>query len=165
MKFATRRTANRDGELLIVSRDLSRAASAAGIAPTLLDALERWQTVAPQLKARYEALNDGHAPGQFAFDPHACTAPLPRGPQWCDASAFLNHGRLMERAFNMPPIPDFDTIPVVYQGASDDFLARIPGSALRGNCVEIFQTHMLLAITDCGLQQRILGADDYHRHG
>jgi fumarylacetoacetate (FAA) hydrolase len=49
-------------------------------------------------------------------------APLPRTFQWCDASAFLNHGRLMERAFNTPPIPDFDTIPVMYQGASDDFL-------------------------------------------
>jgi fumarylacetoacetate (FAA) hydrolase len=49
-------------------------------------------------------------------------APLPRCFQWCDASAFLNHGRLMERAFNTPPIPDFETIPVMYQGASDDFL-------------------------------------------
>jgi fumarylacetoacetate (FAA) hydrolase len=28
----------------------------------------------------------------------------------------------MERAFNTPPIPDFETIPVMYQGASDDFL-------------------------------------------
>ncbi len=52
----------------------------------------------------------------------ACLAPLPRSPQWLDASAFLNHGRLMEQAFNTPPIPDFDTIPVMYQGASDDFL-------------------------------------------
>jgi fumarylacetoacetate (FAA) hydrolase len=28
----------------------------------------------------------------------------------------------MERAFNTPPIPDFETVPVMYQGASDDFL-------------------------------------------
>ena len=28
----------------------------------------------------------------------------------------------MDLAFNKPPIPDFDTIPVMYQGASDDFL-------------------------------------------
>jgi len=28
----------------------------------------------------------------------------------------------MEKAFNTPPIPDFDTVPVMYQGASDDFL-------------------------------------------
>jgi fumarylacetoacetate (FAA) hydrolase len=47
---------------------------------------------------------------------------MPRSFQWCDASAFLNHGRLMERAFNTPPIPDFETVPLMYQGASDDFL-------------------------------------------
>jgi fumarylacetoacetate (FAA) hydrolase len=28
----------------------------------------------------------------------------------------------MEQAFNTPPIPHFDTVPVMYQGASDDFL-------------------------------------------
>lgn len=122
MKFATRRTASRDGELLIVSRDLSRAVSARDIAATLLDALERWDDVVLLLASRYEALNAGKAEGAFSFDPHSCAAPLPRSPQWCDASAFLNHGRLMERAFNTEPIPDFDTIPVMYQGASDDFL-------------------------------------------
>ena len=58
----------------------------------------------------------------MAFDPTRCLAPLPRAPQWLDGSAFLNHGRLMDVAFNKPPIPDFDTIPVMYQGASDDFL-------------------------------------------
>ncbi|WP_321888095.1 fumarylacetoacetate hydrolase family protein [Paraburkholderia bannensis] len=122
MKFATRRTAHRDGELLIVSRDLSRAVSARDIAATLLDALERWDDVAASLAARYAALNADRANHAFAFDPDCCAAPLPRSPQWCDASAFLNHGRLMERAFNTEPIPDFDTIPVMYQGASDDFL-------------------------------------------
>jgi fumarylacetoacetate (FAA) hydrolase len=58
----------------------------------------------------------------MAFEPARCMAPLPRSFQWCDASAFLNHGRLMERAFNTAPIPDFETVPVMYQGASDDFL-------------------------------------------
>jgi fumarylacetoacetate (FAA) hydrolase len=122
MKFATRRNAHRDGELLIVSRDLTSAVSAQDIAPTLLDALERWDAIEPRLAERYDALNANRAHDAFAFDPHACCAPLPRSPQWCDASAFLNHGRLMERAFNTEPIPDFDTIPVMYQGASDDFL-------------------------------------------
>ncbi|HEV3431888.1 MAG TPA: fumarylacetoacetate hydrolase family protein [Paraburkholderia sp.] len=122
MKFATLRSAGRDGELLIVSRDLTRAVSAHDIAPNLLDALERWNDVEPHLARRYAALNAGHADNAFAFDPHACAAPLPRSPQWCDASAFLNHGRLMERAFDTAPIPDFDTLPVMYQGASDDFL-------------------------------------------
>jgi fumarylacetoacetate (FAA) hydrolase len=122
VKLATLAIGGPDGTLLIVSRDLSRAVHARDIAPTLINALERWSEVAPPLQARYDALNEGRLVDSFEFDPGACAAPLPRSPQWCDASAFLNHGRLMERAFNTEPIPDFDTIPVMYQGASDDFL-------------------------------------------
>lgn len=122
MKFATLAGGGPDGRLLIVSRDLSRAVHAQDIAPTLMTALERWDDSAPQLQRRYDALNADCAADAFAFDPEACAAPLPRSAQWCDASAFLNHGRLMERAFNTEPIPDFETVPVIYQGASDDFL-------------------------------------------
>lgn len=122
MKFATVRDGGVDGRLLLVSRDLRHAVEAFPIASTLLDALERWDAIAPSLQARYEALNGGRVPEARAFDASACTAPLPRSPQWCDGSAFLNHGRLMEQAFNTPPIPEFDTVPVMYQGASDDFL-------------------------------------------
>ncbi|WP_439894415.1 fumarylacetoacetate hydrolase family protein (plasmid) [Ralstonia sp. 25C] len=122
MKFATLSGAGAGGRLVLVSRDLKLAVDAAPIAATLLDALERWDDVAARLQARYDELNAGRVAEAFAFDPQACLAPLPRSPQWCDGSAFLNHGRLMERAFNSPPIPDFDTIPVMYQGASDDFL-------------------------------------------
>jgi fumarylacetoacetate (FAA) hydrolase len=74
------------------------------------------------LRALNERLDDGRAGDAVPFDPARCLAPLPRAPQWCDGSAFLNHGRLMDLAFDKPPIPDFDTIPVMYQGASDDFL-------------------------------------------
>ncbi|QBE66765.1 fumarylacetoacetate hydrolase family protein [Pseudoduganella lutea] len=126
MKLATLKSDRPDGRLVVVSRDLSRAVDAGAIAASLLDAVERWDDVAASLQALYERLNEqtgtGTADGSFLFDPAACAAPLPRTWQWCDASAFLNHGRLMERAFNTEPIPDFDTIPVMYQGASDDFL-------------------------------------------
>lgn len=122
MKFATLRDGGAHGRLLLVSRDLRHAVEALPIASTLLDALERWDDIAAPLQARYDALNAGRAPEARVFDPSACAAPLPRSPQWCDASAFLNHGRLMEQAFNTPPIPEFDTAPVMYQGASDDFL-------------------------------------------
>ena len=118
MKFASLR----DGRLLLVSRDQTRAVHAAPVANSLLDALQRWDAVALPLTELYESLNAGTAPGAFDFDPSACTAPLPRSPQWLDGSAFLNHGRLMEEAFNSPPIPLFDSVPVMYQGASDDFL-------------------------------------------
>jgi fumarylacetoacetate (FAA) hydrolase len=122
MKFATLRDGSLDGRLLVVSRDLRHAADATAIAPCLLDALQRWGAVRGPLQDLSDALNAGGADGQFRFDPAACAAPLPRSPQWLDGSAFLNHGRLMEQAFNTPPIPDFDSVPVMYQGASDDFL-------------------------------------------
>ncbi|WP_429498557.1 fumarylacetoacetate hydrolase family protein [Robbsia andropogonis] len=121
MKLASLRH-ERDGLLVVVSRDLRHAVKATAIAETMLDELEHWSDIAPRLQALYDALNEGHAPDARPFDQSTCAAPLPRSPQWCDASAFLNHGRLMERAFNTPPIPDFDTVPVMYQGASDDFL-------------------------------------------
>jgi fumarylacetoacetate (FAA) hydrolase len=122
MRLATLRDGSLDGRLIVVSRDLTRAVAATSIAPNLLDALQRWDELKVPLADLCDDLDAGDVPGAFAFDPSRCAAPLPRSPQWLDASAFLNHGRLMERAFNTPPIPDFDTIPVMYQGASDDFL-------------------------------------------
>jgi fumarylacetoacetate (FAA) hydrolase len=122
MKFATLHDHSLDGRLLVVSRDLTRAVEARAIAPTLIDALQRWDTVAPALQSLYDTLNRGRAEAAFAFDPQRCAAPLPRSPQWLDGSAFLNHSNLMDRAFNKPPPPLVDTVPLMYQGASDDFL-------------------------------------------
>lgn len=122
MKLATLKTEHKDGMLVLVSRDLHRAVKATAIAPNLLTALESWSRCEPALAALYADLNDGKAAGAFDFDPALAAAPLPRAPQWCDGSAFLNHGRLMEQAFDVPPIPDMETIPLMYQGASDDFL-------------------------------------------
>ena len=122
MKFATLKDGSLDGRLVLVSHDLRRAVAAPRVAPSLLDALQRWDAVHRPLQDLADALDAGAADGAFDFDAAACAAPLPRSPQWLDGSAFLNHGRLMERAFNTPPIPEFDTVPVMYQGASDDHL-------------------------------------------
>lgn len=120
MKLATYHDGTRDGQLWVVSRDLSHAVPATGIATCLLSAIEAWDTAAPRLAALYARLNAGEEPFATRFEPQRCLAPLPRAPQWLDASAFLNHGRLMDKAFDNPPNPDFETIPLVYQGASDD---------------------------------------------
>ena len=122
MRFATLRDGSLDGRLLLVSRDGRRAVEAAPVAPSLLAALQRWAHVQPALQALADTLDAGRAAGAFDFDPHACAAPLPRSPQWLDGSAFLNHGRLMDQAFDKPPPPLVDTVPLMYQGASDDFL-------------------------------------------
>lgn len=120
MKLATLNNGQLDGQLCLVSRDLSRAADASDIAPTLQSALERWAVVEPALRQRARQLEDD--PAASAFDARRCMAPLPRAYQWCDGSAFLHHGRLLEKAFKHPPREDFETTPSLYQGGSDDFL-------------------------------------------
>jgi len=122
MRFATYDDGSIDGRLLVVARSGSRAVDASAIAPNLLAALQHWQACETPLRRLSDDLEAGKAAGAFSFEPARCLAPLPRAPQWCDGSAFLNHGRLMAQALKHAPIPDFDTIPVVYQGASDDFL-------------------------------------------
>ena len=118
MKFASLH----DGSLLLVSRDQTHAVRATPVADRLLDALQHWESVHVPLTDLYEALNAGTAADAVPFDPAACGAPLPQSPQWLDASAFLNHSHLMDQAFNKPPPPLVETVPMMYQGASDDFL-------------------------------------------
>ncbi|MGC2774747.1 MAG: fumarylacetoacetate hydrolase family protein [Bradyrhizobium sp.] len=122
MRLATYHDGSIDGRLVVVARDQARAVDAAAVAPNLITALRHWATVEASLRSLADRLEAGQAAAVFDFEPARCLAPLPRAAQWCDGSAFLNHGRLMDVAFNKAPIPDFDTIPVMYQGASDDFL-------------------------------------------
>jgi fumarylacetoacetate (FAA) hydrolase len=122
MKLATLKDGSRDGQLLVVSRDLSTAHIANGIAPTLQRALDDWGFVAPQLEDLYATLNGGKARHAFAFDPRQCMAPLPRAFQWADGSAYVNHVELVRRARSAEMPASFWTDPLMYQGGSDDFL-------------------------------------------
>lgn len=122
MKLATLNDGSRDGQLLVVSRNLKKAVAATAIAPTLQSALDRWASVAPQLERLSASLNAGTAGASFDFDPARMHAPLPRSPQWLDGSAFHSHGDLMEKVFGIAPIEGKHDIPLMYQGASDDFL-------------------------------------------
>jgi fumarylacetoacetate (FAA) hydrolase len=122
MKLGTLRDGSRDGCLIVVSRDLTRAVRAAGIAPTLLGALESWSASAPRLEELSAALNAGDARGAFDLDISQLAAPLPRTWQWLDGSAFHSHGDLMQKVFNLAPIEGKLTRPLMYQGGSDDLL-------------------------------------------
>lgn len=122
MKLGTLRDDSRDGCLVVVSRDLTRAVRATGIAPTLLRALESWITAAPALEELSAALNTGAASGVFDLDVTQLAAPLPRTWQWLDSSAFHSHGDLMEKVFKLGPIEGKHTRPLMYQGGSDDLL-------------------------------------------
>ncbi|MGY6036607.1 fumarylacetoacetate hydrolase family protein [Aeromonas sp. AE23HZ002T15] len=123
MKLATLNNGKRDGALVVVSRDLSRAVLVAGIAPTLQTALDEWADTAPRLAAIYHALNDGALADAFPFDEAACLSPLPRAYQWADGSAYVNHVELVRRARGAEMPDSFWHDPLMYQGGSDSFLA------------------------------------------
>lgn len=120
MKLATLKNGSRDGRLVVVSRDLARAVDAASAASTMQFAIEHWDWVEAGLRALSDALNAGEGAGSFAFDPSQAMAPLPRTHQFVDASAFLNHGDIMERAFNLV-IKRPEGVPILVQRQSDDF--------------------------------------------
>ena len=122
MKLATFKNGTRDGQLVLVSRDLTRALPVAAPAPTLQAALDDWDAVAPRLAELARQLEDGRTDDAVDFDPTRCAAPLPRAYQWADGSAYVNHVELVRRARNAEMPPSFWTDPLMYQGGSDDFL-------------------------------------------
>ncbi|GAB3768174.1 fumarylacetoacetate hydrolase family protein [Ramlibacter monticola] len=122
MKLATYKDGSRDGQLVVVSRDLQSAHYATGIAARLQQVLDDWNFLAPQLQDLSETLNGGKARHAFPFDPAQCMAPLPRAFQWADGSAYINHVELVRAARNAEVPKSYYEDPLMYQGGSDDFL-------------------------------------------
>lgn len=117
MKLATKKNGTRDGELVVVSKDLKSCVSAKDVAPTLQAALDSWDALAPKLKSLSDALNAGTKKGE-AFETDHCAAPLRRAYEWVDGSAFINHIVLVRKARGAEPPPTLRTDPLVYQGGS-----------------------------------------------
>jgi fumarylacetoacetate (FAA) hydrolase len=125
MKLATYKDGSRDGQLIVVSRDLSHAQYPTGIASRLQQVLDDWNFISPQLQDVSDALNSGQSSrmrNAFPFDPKLCMAPLPRAYQWADGSAYLNHVELVRKARNSEVPASFYQDPLMYQGGSDDFI-------------------------------------------
>jgi len=122
MKLGSLKEGGRDGTLVVVSRDLTRAVQATGIAPTLQRALEDWSNLAPRLNALSDALNDGTADGAFDLDVAKLAAPLPRAYEFVDGSAYLPHVERVRRARGAEVPESFYTDPLMYQATSAGFL-------------------------------------------
>ncbi len=120
MKLATYKDGSRDGQLVVVSRDLSQAVYASHIANRLQQVLDDWNYLSPQLQDLSDNLNNGRARHAFPFDPKQCMAPLPRAFQWADGSAYINHVELVRKARGAEVPVSFYTDPLMYQGGSDD---------------------------------------------
>ena len=122
MKLATRRNGKRDGELVVVSRDLARCVAVPEIARTLQEALDDWGSTAPALAAIAAELNAGRMYDARPFEAATTMAPLPRAYQWADGSAYVNHVELVRKARGALMPPEFWTDPLMYQGGSDNML-------------------------------------------
>jgi fumarylacetoacetate (FAA) hydrolase len=120
MKLATLPGPTSDGRLVVVTRDLSRAAEASHIAATLQQALDLWDSAAPALEALARDLEDDRC-ATFGFTPSIALAPLPRAWQWLDGSVFESHGQLMAQVFGIKDPPRDK--PLMYQGMSHRFYA------------------------------------------
>src|SRR4051794_15298630 len=119
----------RDGRLVVVSNDLTRASDAFTIVPTLQAALDDWERCAPRLADLAEQVELGSVPS-FRFHEHHCASPLPRAYQWADGSAYVNHVELVRKARGAEMPASFWTDPLMYQGGSDSFLGPREPSAM-----------------------------------
>ena len=121
MKLASLKQ-GRDGQLVVVSRDLTRAIAVPEIANTLQQALDDWAELEPRLQAISEQLNANTISAAFAFNPALCDAPLPRAYHWADGSAYVTHVELVRKARGAELPESFWTDPLMYMGASDAFI-------------------------------------------
>ena len=121
MKLASLNDGTRDGQPVIVTRDLARCTAVTDIAPILQAALDDWATLAPRLAALAAELESGGLEG-MPFDQAAAHSPLPRAYQWADGSAYVNHVALVRQARGAEMPESFWSDPLMYPGGSDDFL-------------------------------------------
>ena len=122
MKLASLKEGGRDGTLIVVNRDMSKAVKVPDIAPTLQAALENWAATEPTLVEVFNRLQEGNVEGAFDFDPKQVAAPLPRSYHWADGSAYVTHVELVRKARGAVLPESFYTDPLMYMGASDVFL-------------------------------------------
>ena len=126
MKLASLKDTRRDGALVVVSRDLTRALPAEGIAATLQQALEHWDGAQPKLADLAATLEQGpvrHAIDfQEALAHGRVAAPLPRAYEWLDGSAYLTHVERVRRARNDKVPESYYSDPLMYQGGAGQMM-------------------------------------------
>lgn len=128
MKLASLKAAGkRDGELILATPDLKKAVKATAIAPSLREAVENWSEAEPKLRALDEQLRAGKAPGIFDVNPKDLLSALPRTFLFADGSAFIHHIKLVRKARNAALPETLETVPLMYQAESGQFLAPQEG--------------------------------------
>ncbi len=121
MKLASLRTGDRDGALIVVSKDLARGVLVPEIAATMQRAIETWDSVEPQLEKIYAQINVGPVKGSFDLEIAKLESPFPRSYQFLDGSVYLHHMEKARKARGAEMPPNYKTEPLMYQGLSDRF--------------------------------------------
>ncbi|MEO7743944.1 MAG: fumarylacetoacetate hydrolase family protein [Usitatibacter sp.] len=126
MKLASLKGPSRDGTLLVVSRDMSRAVRVEAIATTMQGAFEGWEAIEPRLRDVAVSLEGGHERHAFDFQEALSAgkvaAPLPRAYEWLDGSAYLMHVERVRRARNDKVPESFYSDPLMYQGGAGSMM-------------------------------------------
>ncbi len=126
MKLASLKGPTRDGTLLLVDENLTRAVAVIDIAPTMQFALEHWHTIEHLLLNEFEAIDSGTdrpiLDFQQLLEEGKIAAPLPRTHQWLDGSSYLTHVERVRRARNDTVPESYYREPLMYQGGGDSML-------------------------------------------
>ena len=122
MKLASIDNNTRDGQLVVVNKDLTKAVSVPEIASTMQLAMDNWSTTESKLQAIYEKLEANELGDTIDFSTTRVMAPIPRAYHWADGSAYVTHVELVRKARNAELPESFWTDPLMYMGASDAFI-------------------------------------------
>jgi fumarylacetoacetate (FAA) hydrolase len=153
VKLASLKEGGRDGTLIVVSRDLSRAVRVPDIAPSLQRALEDWSNTAPHLNTVYEVLQLSPAEtvnGEpvFAVDFAQLAAPLPRAYEFVDGSAYLPHVERVRKARGAEVPESFYVDPLMYQAVSAGFYGPRDPVLVRDEAFGIDLEAEIVVVTD-----------------
>ncbi len=122
MKLASIDNSTRDGQLVVVNKDLTKAVKVSEIAATMQAAIDNWKDTESKLQSVYESLNANKLTDTFDFSSVKILAPIPRAYHWADGSAYVTHVELVRKARNAELPESFWTEPLMYMGASDAFI-------------------------------------------
>lgn len=122
MKLASIDNQTRDGQLVVVNKELTKAVKVPEIAETMQSAIDNWSEIQNKLQEIYEQLNADKLTSAFDFSSIKVMAPIPRAYHWADGSAYVTHVELVRKARNAELPRSFWTDPLMYMGASDAFI-------------------------------------------
>ncbi len=180
MKLATLNNGKRDGALVVVSRDLSRAVRVPQLAATLQAALDEWAELAPKPTAVYQQLNDGACADAFRLtrrpvSPAAARLPVGRRQRLCQPRGAGAQGprrrdacKLLARSPDVSGgsdsfLPPRGTIPMGSEEWGIDFeseIAVITDDVPMGTSPQAAAGHikLLMLVNDVSLRNLIPGA-------